>query len=573
MILLNRAVKYATDVVEGREITTWEVKKQCAIFIQDYYKRQYEDEFEFYLDVNELLKINNLLKLMNFATGYLAKNEVLEHLAPFQCFFIANIFGWRYKSNKSKFRYNDVTLFIARKNGKTALIGLVFILLLLTEQQYSEFYSICLTKELAAEIKKIMEQIINASPLIKKHFNISTTKTGRITCKLTNSYFEPRVAEAGKNNSVRPSAFVSDEHGNFSESSNFNAMKSGQKNVINPLVFRTTTAYAINNSIMEEDLDYIRKVYTSGIDNERMFALIYYADKENIWNDIGLYQANPLRLEENYQIMREDRDKALVQDNFKEEFITKTTNVFMQENSEEKYINFEAWRKCNVNNEELEEKEVINLEGKEVVVGVDLSLTTDLTAISIMYKVDDKYYLTSHGFLPEDTLTERREKIDYRSFQEKGYCTITPGAIVNYTIVEEHIRNIEIKYKCKIKCIVSDPYNAVQMMESLAKDYEVILLEQTYRNLSPAIKQFRDDVYSGKVFYENNKLLDWCMSNTTTIKGRTTGDILLAKENKNKTRIDLVVASIFCYKELYLQGNTIDVNKTTENYLKMMGWM
>lgn len=89
-------------------------------------------------------------------------------------------------------------MFIARKNGKTALIGLVFILLLLTEQQYSEFYSICLTKELAAEIKKIMEQIINASPLIKKHFNISTTKTGRITCKLTNSYFEPRVAEAGK---------------------------------------------------------------------------------------------------------------------------------------------------------------------------------------------------------------------------------------------------------------------------------------------------------------------------------------------------------------------------------------
>ena len=82
MILLDRAVKYATDVVEGREITTWEVKKQCAIFIQDYYKRQHEDEFEFYLDVNELLKINNLLKLMNFATGYVAGKELLEHLEP-----------------------------------------------------------------------------------------------------------------------------------------------------------------------------------------------------------------------------------------------------------------------------------------------------------------------------------------------------------------------------------------------------------------------------------------------------------------------------------------------------------
>ncbi|HBX47755.1 MAG TPA: terminase, partial [Clostridiaceae bacterium] len=85
--------------------------------------------------------------------------------------------GWRFKDNKNKFRYNDNTLFIARKNSKTATIALVFILLMLTEQNYSEFYSICLTKELASEIKKIMAQIINASPLIKKYFTISLPKT------------------------------------------------------------------------------------------------------------------------------------------------------------------------------------------------------------------------------------------------------------------------------------------------------------------------------------------------------------------------------------------------------------
>ncbi|AAO36628.1 terminase large subunit (endogenous virus) [Clostridium phage phiCTC2B] len=563
MILLDRAIKYATDVVEGRGITTWEVKKQCAIFIQDYYKRQHEESFEFYIDIEELSKINDLLKLMNFATGYLANNEVLEHLDSFQCFFICNIFGWRHKNNKAKFRYNDVTLFIARKNGKTALIGLVFILLLLTEQQYSEFYSICLTKELAAEIKKIMEQIINASLLIKKHFNISTTKTGRITCKLTNSFFEPRVAEAGKNNSIRPSAFVSDEHGNFQNADNFNAMKSGQKNVINPLVFRTTTAYAINNSIMEEDLDYIRKVYNCVVDNERMFALIYYADKENIWNDKGLYQANPLQLEENYKIMREDRAKALVQDNLKEEFITKTCNVFTQENSEEKYLNIEEWKKCEVDK--------IDFNGKEVVVGVDLSITTDLTAVSIMCKEEGKYYLHSKGFLPSETLSKRREKIDYRLYERLGYCEIHDGYIINYTKIEEYIRSIESTYNCKIKCIVSDPYNALQMMESLSSDYEVILLKQTYTNLSAPTKSFRDDVYEGKIVYQKNKLLDWCVSCATTNKGKAE-DIMLDKENKNKQRIDLLVASTFCYSQLYLLDNKIDINEVTEDYLNMMGW-
>lgn len=563
MILLERAIKYATDVIEGREVTTWEVKKQCAIFIQDYYKRQYEENFEFYLDTDELLKINNSLKLINFATGFVAGKQVLENLAPFQCFFITNIFGWRFKTNKRKFRYNDITLFIARKNAKTAIIGLVFILLMLTEQQYSEFYSICLTKELAAEIKKIMEQIINASPLIKKHFNISTTKTGRITCKLTNSYFEPRVAEAGKNNSVRPSAFVSDEHGNFSENSNFNAMKSGQKNVINPLVFRTTTAYAINNSIMEEDLDYIRKVYKGVVDNERMFALVYYADKEHLWDDYGIYQANPLRIEENYQTMREDRALAHEKPSVREEYLTKTCNVFVQENHEEKFLDITEWKKCEVDK--------IDFTGKEVVVGVDLSISTDLTAVSIMYKEDNKYYLHSKGFLPSETLSKRREKIDYRLYERLGYCEIHEGYIINYTKIEEYIRSIESTYNCKIKCIVSDPYNALQMMESLSNDYEVILLKQTYTNLSAPTKSFRDDVYEGKIVYQKNKLLDWCVSCATTNKGKAE-DIMLDKENKNKQRIDLLVASTFCYSQLYLLDNKIDINEVTEDYLNMMGW-
>ncbi len=561
MILLNRAIKYAEDVVSGEEITTWEVKKQCEWFLSDYNNRQYKDDFKFYFDEDEIKKINNLLKLMNFATGFVAGGQVLEHLAPFQCFFIANTFGWRFKDNKVKFRYNDNTLFIARKNAKTATIALVFILLMLTEQQYSEFYSICLTKELAAEIKKIMAQIINASPLIKNRFTISTTQTGRITCKITDSFFEPRVNEAGKNNSIRAAAFVSDEHANFTENSNFTAMASGQRNVINPLIFRTTTAYAINNSVMEDDLDYIRKVYNGVVDDERMFALLYYADKEHLWDDYGMCQANPLRLEGNYEEIREDRKKALVQTNLQEEYLTKTCNVFVQENTEEKYLDINEWKKGSVDN--------IDFEGKEVVVGVDLSISVDLTAVSIMYKENGKYYLHSKGFLPSQK--ERREKIDYRQYEREGYCEIHEGFTVNYTKIEQYIRSIEDKYRCRIKCIVSDPYNAKQMMESLAEDYEVILITQTYTNLSPPTKSFRDDVYNSNIKYQENKLLDWCVSCATVQKGRAE-DIMLNKENKNKERIDLLVASTFCYSQLYLIDNDVDINEVTDEYLEMMGW-
>lgn len=558
MILIENAIQYANDVVNGIEITTKEVMQQCKIFIDDYNNRQYEDDFEFYFDEDNLVIISNLLKLLNFATGFVAEKQVLENLVLFQCFFIANIFGWRYKDRPEKFRYNDNTLFIARKNAKTAIIGIVFILLMLTSQKYSEFYSICLTKELAAEIKKSMGQIIGASPLIKKHFIVSTTKTGRITCKLTECFFEPRVAEAGKNNSIRAESFVSDEHANFIDSSNFEAMKSGQKNVINGLVFRTTTAYAINNSIMEEDLDYIRKVLNGVVEDKRQFALIYYADKENMWNDTGIYQANPLRLEENYETMREDRKIALEKPSAREEYLTKTMNVFLQENKDEAYMDIDLWKKCRVDK--------VDFEGKNVVVAVDGSISLDLTSVSIMYKEDGKYYCISHGFLPKWNMADRREKIDYYKMERQGYCDIHDSITVNYNLLEEYIRNIEELCNCRIITIVSDPYNMKQTMENLAVDYDVVMLKQTFTNLTVATKGFRDEAYNGNIFYEKNELLDWCVSNATLNTGKS-GDVMLAKDKatKNKKRIDMLATLIFCMTELFIEEESYDPMKALDN--------
>lgn len=411
MMLLDNAIKYANDVVNGNEITTKEVVQQCKIFLNDYKNRQYNDDFKYYFDENKLQTIENLLKLFNYATGFVAGQPVLEGIVPFQCFFLTNVFGWRFKDKTNKFRYNDITLYIARKNAKTWLVSLVFILLMLTEQNYSEFYSICLSKELASEIRKAMVQTLESSPYILKHFKISKTLTGRIECKLTHSFFQPRVAEAGKNNSVRPSAFVSDEHGNFKENSNFKAMQSGQKNVVNPLTFRTTTAYAIDNSIMLSDLDYIRKVLDGVVENERQFALLYYSTKENLWNDTGMYMACPLRVEENYETIRETRAKALVKEDEVEEYITKDMNYFLPANSGESFTNAEEIEGCKT------EKD-IDWTGRSVYLGVDLAETDDNTAVTMVTYDEDTetIYVKSWAIIPSDRveMKSQRERVDYK---------------------------------------------------------------------------------------------------------------------------------------------------------------
>jgi phage terminase large subunit-like protein len=559
MKLLDKALKYCNDVIAGEEITTDEVKQQCEIFIEDLNVNQYKDNFEFCFSEKKLKKINNILKLFNYATGFVAGKQVLKGLDGFQALFLCAIFGWRYKSNLKKFRYRDVVLFIPRKNAKTFIIALVLLLLMLTEQNFSEFYSICIDRDLAKEVRKAMAQILQASPAINKHFFVSESEIGVIKCKITNSFYYPRTAKANKNNSIRPSAVCCDEIGAFTDNANIQAMRKGQLSVLNPIMFKITTAYAESDSIMPEELEYDRAVLDGTVDNKRLFCLLYYCTKEEVWTEEGLYKANPLRVEENYKEIREDRETAKIKTSEQAELFTKNFNIFLESNEINKYIDISYWKKCRV--------DYIDFEGKEVVIGVDLSVTTDLTAVSIMFKEDNKIYCKSHGFLPADSLGNRRENIDYRKYEELGYCDCHKGMTVNYTLVEEYIRNIETVYNCTIKCIVTDPMNAKEMMERLANDFDVILLKQTYTNLSPATKEFRKKIYDEEVVYEKNELLDWNMRNAITTKGKS-DDEMLAKEDKNKQRIDMSAVLIIAYTEFVVE--TEEYN--TEDALERLGW-
>ena len=195
-MLFQLATQYANDVLDGKEIANKYVKKQCQLFLDDL-EQQHDESFAYYMDLDEISKVVGLLSLLNFATGLgVVGKNVLEGLVGFQAFFLCNIFGWRFKTNPEKFRYRDVTLFICRKNSKTWLSAIIFIILLLTEDHYSEFYSICKDRELAGEVKKAIAQVLNASPLINKHFVVPKTLSGKVVCKLTKSFYQPRTADA-----------------------------------------------------------------------------------------------------------------------------------------------------------------------------------------------------------------------------------------------------------------------------------------------------------------------------------------------------------------------------------------
>ena len=550
-MLLKKAKQYAEDCISGKEITTFEVKTQCQWFLEDL-EKQNNEYYPYYFDTKAIEIIEGILKLLNFATGLnIIGKSIYEGLENFQAFFIANIFGWRYKTDAKKYRYREVDLFIPRKNTKTFLAAIIFIILMLTEDEYSEFYSICLDRDLAGEVKKAISQILNASPLVGQYFNIPKTLSGRLECTLTHSFYQPRTAEANRNNSIRPSAFIADEFGAMKDNSNVEAMKSGQLSVRNPLMFRLTTAYAEDKSIMLDELEYLKKIYKGLEKDERVFALVYYATEDHLWDDIGIEMANPLRVKENYEEIKASRNKALAKPSERTEFLTKHMNYFMPSNSGEEFIQLDKLRLCK------NTRGVFDWSGKDVYLGLDLAMTNDNTSVSMVTMEDDMIYAKSWAFIPADRIEEknRRERTDYRRFIEDGSCFACGDEIISYNFVEKFILELESKYNVHIVQIGYDRFNCISTANKLDNaGYETVEVKQHSSVLHAPTKLLQESILQRKFSYDGDKLYEINFQNA-----KCTEDTNLNKyvnKKKSNGKVDMVVSTIIA---LYLlQQNTFD---------------
>lgn len=538
-MLLEKATQYAEDCISGKEITTFEVKTQCRWFLEDL-EKQNNDYYPYYFDTKKISIIEGILKLLNFATGlHIVGKSIYEGLENFQAFFIANIFGWRYKTDSKKFRYREVDLFIPRKNTKTFLSALIIIILMLTEDEYSEFYSICLDRDLAGEVKKAISQILNASPLVSEYFNIPKTLSGRMECTLTHSFYQPRTSEANRNNSIKPSAFIADEYGAMKDNANVEAMRSGQLSVRNPLMFKLTTAYAEDKSIMLDELEYLKKIYKETEKDDRLFALVYYATEDHLWDDIGIMMANPLRIEENYEEIKRARKKALAKPSERIEFLTKNMNYFMPSNSGEEFISIDKLRLCK------NTRGVFDWKGKDVFVGIDLAMTNDNTAVSMVTMEDDMIYAKSWAFIPTDRIEEknRRERTDYRRFIEEGNCFACGDEIVSYAFIENFIMNLEKNYGVHIIQIGYDRYNCISTANKLdSKGYETVEIKQHSSVLHMPTKWLQEHILQRKFSYDGDKLYEINFQNA-----RCTYDTNMNRyvnKKKSNGKVDMVMSTI-----------------------------
>ena len=529
----HTAYQYAVQVTEKQIIAGKYVIKSCQQFLDELNN----PDSKYFIDEDEMKKITNLTKLINMATGLKAGTPTYDALADFQWFFLINALCWKHKDIPEKRRFEKSILLIARKSGKSFLVALIFIILLLIEPEFSEFYSVAPDRELSSIVKKEVEQAISASPLIQKYFQVTRSE---IRCTLTKSKFVPLAYSENRMDGRKANVFVADEVGALRNRYPIDAMQSSQMNMVNRTGILISTAYESFNNPMVEEVEYAQKVLDGVIEDDSLFSLLYKPDDPKDWlSDKSLLQANPLAIDipENLEYLKKQRATALEVSSSKKNFLTKHMNIFVDGDEAEVYIPTDDLKKCMIEN--------YDWTGREVYVGVDLSQTTDNTAISMVtYDIDkDEYVAQSWAFIPEDNATNKSkiERVDYFTMRDNGYCFFCGDKVISYSFVENFVLSLEEKFGVKIKGIGYDRYNAISSANRWYEaGYDTIEIRQHSSVLHPATKLLKERVLNQKFRYIKNQLLEINFSNAREVKDTNLNTYVNKKKSIGK--IDMVVS-------------------------------
>ena len=336
------------------------------------------------------------------------------------------------------------------------------------------------------------------------------------------------------------------------DNANVNALKSGQKSVKNPLMFKLTTAYAEDKSPMLEELDYLKKIYAGTEENDRLFALVYYASEEHLWDDIGMYMANPLRVERNYEEIRDARKSALAKPSEQEEYLTKNMNHFVPSSSGESFISIDQVRKCKVEN--------IEWYGRDVYLGLDMAKTDDNVSVSIVsYDYETETILAkSWAFIPTDRITEKNniERTDYNRFIREGNCFDCGNDVISYTYVENFIMEIQEKYGVNVIQVGYDWMNCLSTAGKLDEEgMTTVEVKQHSKILHRPTKLLHESILQKKFMYEKNTLYEQNFQNAKCTYDTNQNRYLNKKKSSGK--IDMIASTV---NAIYLLQQELDGN-------------
>ena len=470
-------------------------------------------------------------------------------LELFQKAYIQALYGFIDRDTACR-QYRESFFLVGRKNGKSTLLaGLALYMLTSDGEGGAEVYSTATKYAQARLLFDEAHNMIKQSPALSKHFR---KRKNDLYYAPAMAKFQPLARNSDTLDGLNASFVIMDELHGVKDRNLYEVMRQSQSARRQPLMIMITTAGTVRECIFDDMYSYAAGVADGAITDPHFLPILYELDDRSEWTDPAAWiKANPaLGAIKKLDDLTAKVERAKQNRNELSGVLCKEFNV--RETVKTAWLSFD-----DINNETAFDLEAFR--GAYCIGGVDLSITTDLTAASLllMKRGDDRKYIVQMYWLPADRLAERvqQDKIPYDKWFDRGLLRLCTGNSINYSDVTAWFVETVKQYDLFPAWVYYDSYSARYFVEEMQmQGFNMVRCIQGAKTLSLPMQMLGTDLQAHRVNYNNNPILKWCLTNTG-IQADRNGNIVPVKNQSPKQRIDGTAALLDCYVGLYEHYN------------------
>lgn len=427
-----------------------------------------------------------------------------------------------------------------RKNGKTAFSAMLLLLHLCGPEAKpnSQLYSAAQSREQAAVLFGLASKMVRMHPVLSD--NVVVTDSGKqLFCPGLGTRYRALSAEAKTAYGLSPVFIVHDELGQVRgpKSELYDALETATAAQEEPLSIVISTQAPTAADLMSVLIDDAK---TGADPHVRLF--LYTAGEDlDTFSEEAIRAANPAfgdfqNVDEVLMAAAAAERMPSGQPEFENLYLNRRVEMMAP------FISRQVW---------IENADPVasSFAGVPVYGGLDLSETTDLTALVLVAEIDTRWHVKPTFWLPGDGLREkaRRDRVAYDVWARDGFLEAVPGTrSVEYEFVAIHLRRV--CNELDVRKIAFDRWNFKHLRPWLVKagfseaEIDEIFVEfgQGFQSMSPALRKLETTLLNKRMAHGGHPVLEMCAKNAV-ITSDPAGNRKLVK-GKSRGRIDGMVA-------------------------------
>jgi phage terminase large subunit-like protein len=424
----------------------------------------------------------------------------------------------------------------AKKNGKTSLAACLLLLHLCGPEarRNTQLPSTAQSRDQAAVVFDLAAKMVRMSPDLEPNIVVRDTLK-QLYCPDLGTLYMALSADSSTAHGKSPAFALHDELGQVRgpRSELFNAVENAMGAHESPMSVVISTQ-------APTDADLLSVLIDDALDGNdpRIVVSLYTADPElDAFSAETIRQANP----------------ALGDFLNEKEILDQAAKAKRMPSQEALYRNYTLNQRVEASNPFVTEAVWKSNGGAiggwdAVYAGLDLSETSDLTALVLVSPSGGTWSVQPTFWLPADGLEDRarKDRVPYDVWQKQGHLQTPPGRSVEYEYVAKHV--VSLFDTMNVRKVAFDRWNMRHLRPWLVKAgmSEATIAErfvdfgQGFASMSPALRNLESLLLAEKIRHAMHPVLTMCARNAV-VKADEAGNRKLDKK-RSRGRIDGMVA-------------------------------